>query len=180
MRHPVSKRYAQAFIELGVLRGNYRALQRQLRVFADLYTASSDLQAVLRNPSVRIEERRNIMRAIGRRAMWDPMTVNLALLLLDNGRVQFVADIADEFDTRVDEQDGNVRAHVTTAKTLPMAQVAGIKNAIRKMTGKNVLLESVVDPTLLGGAVTRIGGTVYDGSLRTQLDNLRGTILEEV
>ena len=80
----------------------------------------------------------------------------------------------------VDQHAGNVRAHVTTAKPLKDSQVAVIKSAIAQMTGKNVLLETAVDADIVGGVVTRIGNTMYDGSVRTQLETIRDSILEEV
>ena len=108
------------------------------------------------------------------------MMTNLSLLLVDNDRIKFIDDICSVFDAMVDVHEGNVRASVTTARVLPNAQVESIKKAIAQMTGKGVLMETSVDPALLGGVVTRIGGTVYDGSVRTQLETLRGSILEEV
>lgn len=180
MKHPASKRYAKAFLDIGIELGNYKALQAQLRDLATVFLKSTEFRAVVSNPSIRIEERRATLRAIGQKAGWNPMMVNLALLLVDKDRMKYVGDIADEFDRQVDLHDGNVRATVTTATKLELAQIERIKSALVAMTGKQVILTTEVDPLLIGGVTTRIGDKVLDGSVRTQLSTLRQTILEEV
>lgn len=180
MRHPVSRRYARAFLDIGVERGNHKLLQKQLDELAHVYAGSPDLRAIIANPSVKISERRSIIRKIAQKLGWDEMMTNLSLLLIDNARLKYIDDICSVLGAMVDVHEGNIRAAVTTSRPLPDLQVQGIKKAIETMTGKNVLMETSVDPTLLGGVVTRIGGTVYDGSVQTQLETLRGSILEEV
>lgn len=178
MKHPVSRRYARAFLDIGIERGNYLELQSQLREFADAYKTSEPLRLVISNPSIKVAERREVIRKVAAKAGWDQVLTNFALLLLDKDRVEFIEHIAEEFDVLVDQHDGNVRAHVTSAKPLKDSQIASLQGAISRMTGKNVLLETDTDSDLIGGLVTRIGDTVYDGSVRTQLSTLRESILE--
>lgn len=180
MRSPVDKRYAKAIVDLGVEKGNLATLQAQLRELADAYEGSSELRAIMLNPSVRLEERRSIVRSIAQRSGWDPMVRNFTLLLLDNDRFAHITGIADTVDQMVDRRLGNVRAKVTTAWPIKDSQLAVLQGALARLTGKNVLLESDVDDALLGGVVTRVGSTVYDGSVRTQLQSIREAILEEV
>lgn len=180
MKNPASKRYAKAFLDIGIQRGNLKTLQLQLRDLATVYEKSTEFRAIVGNPSVRIDERRTIMRAIAQKAGWDAMMLNLSLLLIDKDRIMLVGDIADAFDRLVDVHEGNVRATVTTANRLDFAQTERIKQAIATMTGKKVILTTAVEPELIGGVVTRIGDTILDGSVRTQLNNLRQSILEEV
>lgn len=180
MKHPASKRYAKAVLDIGTERGNYRTLQLQLRELATIYEKSVEFRAIVANPSVKIEERRAVVRGIAQRANWDAMTINLALLLIDKTRIQAVSDIANELDSLIDAHDGNVRATVTTATRLDFTQTERIKQALAAMTGKKVILSSAVDPEIIGGVVTRIGDTILDGSVRTQLNTLRHSILKEV
>lgn len=180
MRGPVAKRYAQALFDLGREKNKLPVLQRQLRDLAEAYDKSPELRAILLNPGVSIAERRRVVETIAQKAMFDPFMKNFALLLLDNDRFDHVAGIADAFDSLVDVSSGNVRAQVTTAQPLKDSQVAVIKGALTKLTGKNVLLETDVDPELLGGVVTRVGNTLYDGSVRTQLETIKESILKEV
>lgn len=180
MRGPVAKRYARAMVDLGVEKGNLQTLQAQLRELADAYEGSRELRAIMLNPSVRLEERRGIVRSIAQRAGWTPMVTNFALLLLDNDRFAYIAHIADTVDEMVDRHLGNVRAKVTTAWPMKDSQIAVLQGALARLTGKNVLLEADVDDALLGGIVTKVGSTVFDGSVRTQLASIREAILEEV
>lgn len=180
MRGSISRRYARALLEVGIDRGNAEQLLGQLKEYADVYEASTELSNVLSNPGVSLEERRDLVRAIGAKAGWNPFIINFGLLLLDNDRVRFLPGIAKEMSAMYDEHVGNVRARVTSARDLPAGKIEDIKKAIADMTGKNVLLETEVDNSLIGGVVTRVGSVVYDGSVRNQLNNLRESILEEV
>ena len=175
MKHPASKRYARAFLEIGIELSNHKALQGQLRELDDLFVKSPEFRAVVSNPSIRIEERRATLRAIGQSSGWNPMMINLALLLVDKDRMKYVGDIADELDRLVDLHDGNVRATVSTATKLESAQIESIKSALTAMTGKKVILTTEIDPLLIGGVTTRIGDTILDGSVRTQLNTLSST-----
>jgi F-type H+-transporting ATPase subunit delta len=180
MRAPVTKRYARALLDLGLEKGNHAVLQTQLRELADLYDGSPELRTVVQNPSVRVDERHEVLSTIAKRGGWTPFIRNLAFVLLDNDRFGEVGDIADEYEELLDAHAGNVRARVTTAQPLKDSQVATIKGAIAKLTGKTVLLETEVDPDILGGVITRVGSTLYDGSVRTQLEAIRESILDEV
>jgi len=180
MRHQASKRYARAFMQIGVERNNSSLLQKQLNELAEIYTGSADFRAIIANPSIGIEERRKVLRTISQRSGWDPIMLNLALLLIDKDRIQYVAEISEEFQALLDAHEGNVRANVVSARPLNPTQVAGLKASISQLTGKNVLLTTGLDESLLGGAVTYVGNTVYDGSVRTQLNKIRESILEEV
>lgn len=180
MRGQLAKRYARAMLEIGIAGSNHAVIQKQVRRLAELFEGSAPLRAIVKNPGVSMNERRAVVDQIAKRTSFHPMVRNFMMLLLDNDRFDYIGGIADELDDMVDVHAGNVRASVTTATPLQAAQVAVIKDAIAKLTGKNVLLETDVDPALVGGIVTRVGGTVYDGSVRTQLETLRDSILDEV
>lgn len=177
---PVARRYANALVEIGVEKNMLERLGEQLAALNALFEGSDELKHVLLNPSITLEERRAIVRAIGQKSGWEALLVNFALLLLDKDRFRVLPDIAADFQRQLDERMGNVRAHVTSATPLSPGQQASIKAAITGITGKNVLLDSDVDAELIGGVVTRVGSTVYDGSVRTQLQQMRDAILKEV
>jgi F-type H+-transporting ATPase subunit delta len=180
MRGQAAKRYARARLEIGIENSNHALLHKQVHEVAKVYESSAAFRAIVTNPSVTVDERRKVVDQIAQRSGWNPMIRNFSLLLLDNDRFDHIEGIAAELDDFVDVHSGNVRAHVTTASALKDSQVATIKGAIAKLTGKNVLLETSVDPAIMGGVVTRVGSTLYDGSVRTQLDTLRESILDEV
>lgn len=177
---PVARRYAQAMLDIGIEQENYDELRDQLDELAELYQQSKPFRTALLNPSISLEERRSVVRAIAQKRDWNPMVVNFALLLLDNDRFRVMPAIATVFGRMVDAKSGNVRARVTSAVELDAAQKQKIQSALGEITGKNVLLETDTDASLLGGAVTRIGSMVYDGSVRSQIDRLRESILAEV
>lgn len=180
MRHLASKRYAKAFLQIAIERSNASVLQKQLDELAEIHTLSDAFKNVVTNPSVRIEERRSVVKNIAGKLGWDPMTQNLALLLVDKDRIQYVSEIAEEFGRLLDEHEGRVRARVVSARALAPAQQEVLKSALASLTGKSVVLKSEVDESLLGGVVTHVGNTVYDGSVRTHLNKIRESILEEV
>jgi F-type H+-transporting ATPase subunit delta len=180
MRGSISRRYARALLEVGIDKGSTEQLLEQVKEYADLYEKSSELRNVLSNPGVKLDERRALVRTIGAKAGWSPLIVNFAQLLLDNDRARFLPGIAREMSAMYDEHVGNVRATVTSARELSGPKVDDIRKAIADLTGKNVILQTAVDPELIGGVVTRVGSVVYDGSVRNQLNNLRESILEEV
>lgn len=177
---PVARRYAQALLEIGVEQNNYEKLRDQLDEVASLYKQSKPFRTALLNPSIELDERRKVIRAIAEQRGWGPMVINFALLLLDNDRFRIAPTIAREFGKLVDQKAGNVRAQVTSAVELDATQKKNIEATLGQITGKNVLLETKVDEALLGGAVTRIGSMVYDGSVRSQIERLRASILAEV
>lgn len=177
---PVARRYARALLELGVEHKTLDAFTAQSKNLSSLYERSRELRNVLLNPSIKLEERRNVVRALAKKGSWEPMFQNFVLLLLDKDRVRHIGAITEELQRMADDKLGNVRAKVTSATALELAEKTAIKQAIAKMTGKSVLLEATVDPDLLGGVVTHVGGTVYDGSVRTQLNRMRDAILKEV
>ncbi len=177
---PVARRYARALLELGIEHKNLDVLNEQLGALGRVYKSNVDLSSVLLNPSIKLEERRAIIRAIAAKYSFEKLLLNFALLLMDKDRFRQIPAIAEEVSRLVDVQKGNIRADVTSASALSMIQQSELKKALMAMTGKNVLLETQVDPDLIGGAVTRVGGVVYDGSVRTQLQKMREAILKEV
>lgn len=178
--HPVAKRYAHALMELGSERDNAEALREQLDALADLFDESKVFRTSMLNPSVQLEERRGTIRAIAEELDLDEIVKNFCLLLLDNDRFRVLPHIAETFGRLVDDRSGNVRATVTSASELDEDQVNRIKKALSDVTGKNVIVERKVDEALLGGVVARVGSRVYDGSVRTQIESLRESILREV
>ncbi|MFP4598443.1 MAG: ATP synthase F1 subunit delta, partial [Persicimonas sp.] len=119
---PVARRYAQALLELGVEQKNYEELRAQIDELAAIYADSKPFRTALLNPSIQLEERRAVIKAIAQKHDWHPMIVNFSLLLLDNDRFRVVPTIASEFGRLVDDKSGDVRATVTSAVELDDAQ----------------------------------------------------------
>lgn len=176
----VAKRYAKALLDIGTERGTHDLLRTQLVALASVYASNGEFRHTMLNPSIKIEERKEIMRTISKKYDFDEVARNFFLLLLDKGRFDQVNAIAKEYGKLVDAKNGLVRAYVTSAAELDEAQLALLQGKLAKLTGKEVEVALDVDASLLGGVVTRVGGVVLDGSVRAQFECLRSSILDEI
>src|SRR5262245_44450208 len=173
----LARRYARAVLDIGIAKGTYEQLGKDLDDLAAIYSGSRDLTEALTNPVFPMSRRRAVLEAILERAAVTPVTRNFVLLLLDRERIPYLPAIARELRAMVDERAGRVRAVVTSARALSDENVANIQAALEKVSGKKVLLERREDPTLLGGVVAKVADVVYDGSVRTQLESMRERFL---
>ena len=174
----VSIRYARALLGIGEESKTTARLQKELTGFSELYEASADLQNVLLNPSIQLSERKTLVGTLAGRLAYSPVMKNFLLLLLDKDRIGALPSISASFQHLADIKAGNLRAEVVTAHKLTPTQMKRMTEVLSKVTGKTVLLESTLDPDLIGGAVTRIGGKIYDGSLATQLRSLSAAAMK--
>ncbi len=169
----ISRRYARAFMAIGVEGNNYEMLGRELRDLAEAMKSSTELTEALSNPAFRRSDREQILDAVLKRIAATKLTRNFTMLLLDHDRMDIVPDISRELDAMIDEKAGRVNAVVTSATALSAMQVRQLKMALESMSGKTVQMEQKQDPELLGGLIAQVGDVVYDGSLRSQLDRMR-------
>jgi F-type H+-transporting ATPase subunit delta len=110
----------------------------------------------------------------------EPAVAKLLMLLAERDRLALLSDVADAFETRLMDHQQVVRAEVVTAMPLSTDRVAALRDGLKRATGRDVRLESRVDPALIGGAVARIGSTVFDGSVTRQLERLKDTLTSAV
>ena len=177
---PVAGRYAQAFFELAAEKGEVESLGKSLASTSELFKKSAELRTVLSNPAVQLEERRKVVEVIAEKARWPRLFRNFVMLLLDKDRLQYIGEIAEAYEAKVDQHQGRVRARVTSAMALNARQTEAIKKQLGEITGKNVILSTEVDEEIIGGVVARVGSKIYDGSVRTHLQRMREAILKEV
>lgn len=177
---PVANRYAEALFSLGVENGELESLGQALQEMKAYFTGSDALRTVLLNPAIQLEERRQVITAISKKADWPRLFKNFTQLLLDKDRLRYIAEIAESYARKVDDHQGRARARVTSAVALKDEQVEKIRARLSELTGKDVVLTTDVDEELIGGIVARVGSTIYDGSVRTHLQRMREAILKEV
>ena len=175
----IGRRYAKALLSIGVATHSFDALGRELDRVADAIAASAELKNVLDNPVFPLSQRHRVLEDIARRLALSTSIKNLLLILLDRGRISALPDIARAHRELVDEQAGRARAVVTSAAPLDPAVEARLRGALEKQTGKTVLLDKKVDPSLIGGVVAQVGDLVFDGSVKHQLEKLRTELLSE-
>lgn len=173
----IARRYAKALLSIGIEARTFEALGREVERLGKSYKDSAELREALTNPVFPMAQRQHLLEELGRRLALSRTTQHFAQMLLSRGRISYVSDIARELRALVDAQANRVRATVTSARPLDIAAEVRIKASLEKATGKTVILEKREDATLLGGVVTQIGDVVYDGSLLTQLNNLRQSLL---
>jgi F-type H+-transporting ATPase subunit delta len=169
----VARRYARALYMIGVEENRLDALAREVKSLGDTVRVSGELASFLSNPVVPQAARRAVVTELLGRLTLSPVARNFALMLTDRRRGHLLPDVADALAALSDERAGKVQAQVTSATALTDAQVQKVRAALERLTGKSVSVSHRVDPSLIGGMVTRIGDKVYDGSLRTRLDEIR-------
>ncbi len=170
----LARRYAKAVIEMG----STDKIGLDLRTLAKAMKESAELQTVLTNPAIRRADRRKVLDALLQRIGANPLTKNLVYLLLDGERLSELGGISRELDAMIEARGGRITAEVTSAKPLDPTQLSQITAALEKLSGKKVTITKKEDPDLLGGVVAKVGDRVYDGSLRTQLRNLREELIK--
>lgn len=174
----VAQRYARALMELAEESGAIEKIATDLRQLVALALSHDGvLLATLSNPVFTLEERRGVLDTMLGRMGLHPMTANIARLLLDKSRFAALPDIADTFSREADARAGRVRVKVQTAEPLTGPLEAEVRTALERVTGKSVVLETEVAAGLIGGMVARVGGTVYDASIRTRLENIKSRLL---
>ena len=169
----VARRYARALFGIGIDAGNFEALGREIDDLAGLLGASAELRNALENPVFKPTEKRAVLEQILPRVTPTVEVRRFVLLLLDRRRLVILPAIARAYRDLADAHAGRVRAKVTSAEPLSPAALVGIRRALGQRTGKQVLVETEVDPGLIGGVIARVGDLVLDGSVRTQLAELR-------
>lgn len=170
----LARRYAKALLELAQETHAVDAVGTQLESFVALCQANDgQLLAAMGNPGFTAAERKGVLDAVLPRLALSPLFVNFIRLVVDKDRFAALPDIAREYRALADTLANRVRATVTTASPASAALQAEIAAALAAATGKQVVLETQVDPTLLGGMVARVGSRLFDASLRTRLETLQ-------
>ena len=175
----IGRRYAKALLSIGVATHSFDALGRELDRVAETIAGSAELKNVLENPVFPLSQRHHVLEDIARRLSLSASVKNLLLILLDRSRISALPDIARAHRELVDEQAGRARATVTSAAPLDPAIEARLRGALEKQTGKTVLHDKKIDPSLIGGVVAQVGDLVFDGSVKHQLEKLRTELLSE-
>lgn len=160
-------------MSIGTGDGSYEKLGREVRDLAGAMGQSPELAEVLSNPVFPRGDREKVLLAVLRRVGAGTVTQNFTRLLLERERIGRLPDVSRELDAMIDDKVGRVSAEVTTATPMSPAQVGQLQAALAKLSGKTVQMENHEDPDILGGVIARVGDIVYDGSLRTQLEQMR-------
>src|SRR2546425_6689207 len=171
----VASRYARALVD--VVLGDRAAVEperalQEMRAFEQTLKESPELASVLGSPAVAPARKRAVVGRVAASLALSTVVHNFLLVLVDHRRTNMLGEIIGAFETRMDERLGIVPVEVISAHELSQSQQSALTHRLESVTGKRVWLSTGVDPELLGGAMVRIGSTVYDGSVSAQLASL--------
>jgi F-type H+-transporting ATPase subunit delta len=170
----LSLRYAHAFAAVAASANlNAAEAEQQLGDFSGTLSGSHDLREVLMNPSIANEQKLKVLDAIAARIGMFPQVRNFIAVIMQNQRLSELNEILSEYHLVADEQAHVAEAEITSARPLNDQDRAELEAQVVKLAGGRVRATYHEDATLLGGAIVRLGSTVYDGSIRAQLQQLK-------
>ncbi len=175
----VARRYAVALADVVLSRGEAQEVREELAAWDVLVRSNSQLLEVFRHPAITQEQKRGVLEDLIARARPRPTTANFLKVLLQNGRLAELSEVSTQFAQELDRRSGIVTAQVTTARPLSADAQEALSARLGQLTGSRVRLQFEVDDELIGGVVTRIGSTLYDGSVRGRLQQIKQRMVGE-
>lgn len=183
MASAVANRYARALVDL-VLEPNSPLKAEdavaQLRAVEQMVTESWELKNAMLTPAIQTSRKRAVMGRLLAEIQASPLIRNFIFVVIDHRRIGMIAEIREAFELQLDERLGFVRAEVTSAASLDAPHQANIEGELSRLTGRRMRLRFAVDSGLLGGVMARIGSTVYDGSVRGQLQRMKRELTGQI
>ena len=171
--------YANALADIALAQGAAAPAEQQLGDFVATYSASAELRNVFSSPSVSNKEKRAVAEMIAARLGVSKIVRNFLFVVIDHQRTHLFPEIFASFQTVLRDRQGVVEAEVFSAVALSDAQKKEMTRTLEQATGKRIEAKFSLDASLLGGALVRVGDTIYDGSLRNQLNGLRERLTAE-
>jgi F-type H+-transporting ATPase subunit delta len=174
----VARRYAKALLTLGKEDGKYKEYGEGVSGFAALLQREPELRDALLNPVHSREDRHKLLLRMIELLQMPPLVANLLQLMFDKNRLNALEGMAQAYQKLVDEVENVSRAKVKTAIVLDDATQERLRQTMEKLTGSTVVMEVEEDPAILGGIVARVGDLVLDGSVRTQINSFRESLIK--
>lgn len=171
--------YADALADVAMAQNAAAQIRGELADFAQLLRDSPELNVLLGSPAVSRENKQGVLEAVVKDLGASHTFRNFLSVVLDRRRMALLPEIQLAFDAQLDKRQGLTRAEVTSAHELSDAEKAQLRGVLEKISGSRVEAEYKLDTALIGGTVVRIGSTIYDGSVRMQLDRLRTQIASQ-
>lgn len=174
-----SLQYANALADIALAQGAGKPAAEQLQDFSAVYAQSTELQTFLASPAVPVETKHKIIEKITARLGASKIIRNFLFVIADHRRTHLLPEITATFQQVIRQRQGVAEAEISSAVELNAAQKKEMAETLAKLMGKKVETKYSLDPALLGGAVVRIGDTIYDGSLRGRLNEMRARLTAE-
>ena len=174
-----SLQYATALADVALEQGAADPVKKQLEDFGAAYAESAELRSVLSSPAVERIAKHGVIEKLAARLGASRIVRNFLFIVVDNQRTHLLPEILETFETVIRQRQGFAEAEVTSATELSAPQKAQLQQTLEGLTGKKVQAKYSLDPALLGGALVRIGDTIYDGSVRNRLNQMRAQLTVE-
>ncbi len=174
-----SLQYATALADIALEQGAAEPVKKQLADFGAAYAESGELRNVLSSPAVERTTKHSVLEKIAARLGASRIVRNFLFVVADNQRTHLLPEILQTFDAVIRQRQGMAEAEVASAVELTAAQKTTLQQTLERLTGKKIQAKYSLDPGLLGGAVVRIGDTIYDGSVRNRLNQMRARLSAE-
>jgi F-type H+-transporting ATPase subunit delta len=176
----LARRYARALLQLAKAPSQRDKFGQDLDTLCTIVTSrdegNTQVLQILASDRFSLGDRKRLLGTLARRIPADPTVVKFLEVVMDNGRVGGLPDIARAYRRMADDAAGRVQAEITSAVPLAPDALARIKSALEKASGKQVVATTKIDPELIGGVVAKVGSYVVDGSVRTSLQQLRASL----
>lgn len=175
----VARRYAGALADVVMQSAETETVQTELKIWEEMLYADGNLHNAFYNPAIAHNSKERVLESLIERSRPSKTTANFLRVLLRNNRLTEINVINKKFDSVIAERNGVVSASVTSSRELTETEKAELKVNLAKLTeGKEIKLDYKIDKSIIGGAITRVGSTVYDGSVKTQLKLLKQKMIK--
>ena len=172
----IAQHYADALAEVAIAQKNAETVRRELRDFLALLRESGQLGVLLGSPAVSRANKHAVAQALVDRMGASRTLRNFLFVVIDQRRVRLLPEIQEALEAQLDALEGVARASVISARNLKDGEKKQLRAVLERLSGRKVEARYELDPALIAGAVVRVGSTVYDGSVRTQLERLRARL----
>jgi F-type H+-transporting ATPase subunit delta len=174
-----SLQYATALADIVLEQGAAEPARKQLEDFRAAYAESAELRNFLGSPAISRDAKHGVIEKLVARLGASKIIRNFLFVMADNQRIHLLPEITDTFELVLRQRQGVAEADVTSAVDLNDGQKAALVQTLERLSGKKIQAKYSLEPELLGGAVVRIGDTIYDGSVRKRLNQLRAQLAAE-
>ncbi len=175
----VARRYANALADVVMTSGDTETVKFELQTWETMISGSRDLHSAFHNPSIAHDNKQKVLESIIQKVQPSKTTANFLRVLLKNNRLTEIDAINEKFESVIAERSGLISASVVSSRELSDGEKNEMKANLAKLTGgKEINIEYSIDESIIGGAITRVGSTVYDGSVKTQLERLKDQMIK--
>ena len=174
-----SVQYANAFADIAIAQGAPQTTVRQLADFGEAFAGSAELRNFLGSPAVDTQIKHRVIEKIVAKQGAGRIIRNFLFVIVDHHRAHMLPEIIAAVQDVIRQRQGIAEAEISSAVELSAAQKTELAKTLGRLTGKRIEPKYSLDPALLGGAIARVGDTIYDGSLRSRLAEMRARLSEE-